>query len=139
RQVTYQQLEDLVNQTAQGFRTAGIQKGSRLAILSKNSLDYVIVTFAAARLGAVLIPINYMLKEQDIRYMLNHYEVTCVLNSEEYSASLNQAAEEASIEVQQRYVLESASSQHDWICLQDMQEHQSPDSVEEVIGDDDLA
>src|SRR5699024_3738190 len=59
RQVTYQRCDVLVNQTAQGIRTSGIQKGSRLAILSKNSLDYVIVTFAAARLGAVLIPINY--------------------------------------------------------------------------------
>src|SRR5699024_12628608 len=63
RQVTSQQLEDLVNQTAQGFRTAGIQKGSRLAILSKYSLDYGIVTFAAARLGAVLIPIINLSKE----------------------------------------------------------------------------
>ena len=139
RQVTYQQLEDLVNQTAQGFRTAGIQKGSRLAILSKNSLDYVIVTFAAARLGAVLIPINYMLKEKDIRYMLNHSEVTCLLASEEYTAALDQAAEAAGIEVQQRYVLETASSQHEWVCLQDVQENQSTDSVEEVIADDDLA
>lgn len=139
RQVTYQQLEDLVNQTAQGFRTAGIQKGSRLAILSKNSLDYVIVTFAAARLGAVLIPINYMLKEKDIRYMLDHSEATCLLASEEYTGTLDQAAEAAGIVIQQRYVLETASSHNDWICLKNVQEKQSTDSVEEVIADDDLA
>src|SRR5699024_9826098 len=66
-------------------------------------------------------------------------EVTCLLASEEYTAALDQAAEAAGIEVQQRYVLETASSQHEWICLQDVQENQSTDSVEEVIADDDLA
>lgn len=139
RQVTYQQLNALVNQTANGMREAGIQKENRLAILSKNSLDYVIVIFAAARLGAVLIPINYMLKEKDIRYMLKHSEVTCMLASNEYKDELDQAAQEANIKVEQRYLLEAASSINGWISITELQDNKSNADVEETIMDDDLA
>lgn len=72
RQVTYRELNDLVNRTANGLRKRGVKKGDRLAMYSKNNLDFVIVEFALARLGAVLIPINFMLKENDISYILNH-------------------------------------------------------------------
>lgn len=139
RNVTYQQLNGLVNQTANGMREAGVQKGSRLAILSKNSLDYVIVIFAAARLGAVLIPINYMLKAKDIRYMLKHSEVTCMFASTEYQEDLDQAAQEADINIEQRYLLEAESSVHGWVHLTELQRHKSTADVEEIIVDDDLA
>src|SRR5690606_12949700 len=72
RQVTYRELNDLVNRTANGLRKRGVKKGDRLAMYSKNNLDFVIVEFALARLGAVLIPINVMFKENDISYILNH-------------------------------------------------------------------
>src|SRR5690625_7999514 len=54
RKVTYKQLDDLVNQTAHGLIQDGVVNGDRLAILSKNSLDFVITVIAVARDGAVL-------------------------------------------------------------------------------------
>src|SRR5690625_3925521 len=92
RKVTYKELDDLVNQTAHGLIQDGITKGNRLAILSKNSLDFVITLFAVARIGAVLIPINYMLKEKDISYILQHANVKGLFAAEEYTTILEKAA-----------------------------------------------
>src|SRR5690625_2298979 len=66
RHVTYEQLNELVNKTANGLKARGVKQGDRLAILSKNNLDFVVVTFALAKMGVVLIPISYMMKGNDI-------------------------------------------------------------------------
>src|SRR5690625_1398986 len=80
RQITYQGLDELVYEIAFGLVNEGIKKGDRLAILSKNSLDFVVVMFAVARIGAVFIPINYKLKNQDFAYILSHAEVSGVFD-----------------------------------------------------------
>src|SRR5699024_6560806 len=45
RKITYQQLDNLVNQTAHGLINNGVKKGDRFALLSKNNLDFIIVMF----------------------------------------------------------------------------------------------
>src|SRR5690625_3913676 len=85
RQITYQGLDQLIDEIAFGLVNEGIKKGDRLAILSKNSLDFVVVMFAVARIGSVFILINYKLKNQDIAYILSHAKVSGVFASEEYT------------------------------------------------------
>src|SRR5690625_6868057 len=82
----------------------GIKKGDRLAILSKNSLDFVVVMFAVARIGAVFIPINYKLKNQDIAYILSHAEVSGVFASEEYIKVLDDAAKNIDLTNHHRFL-----------------------------------
>src|SRR5690625_4152616 len=53
RHVTYEGLDHLVNQTAHQFLQDGMEKGDMVTVMSKNSLDFVIVKFALARMGAV--------------------------------------------------------------------------------------
>ncbi len=139
RQVSYRTLNELVNQTANGLINDGIKQGDRLAILSKNSLDFVISMFAIARIGAVFIPINYMLKNKDITYILGHAEVSGLLTSEEYVDRLEEAIEASSIKNPARYLLESDKSTGSWKSLKDLQASESKEEVEADISDDDLA
>src|SRR5690625_1204999 len=92
----------------------GIRRGDRLAILSKNSHDVVVVIFVAAKVGAVTIPINYTLSEKDIAYILNHAEVTAMFAAEEYITVLDAATEIAKVNMEYRYVLESDKQKGSW-------------------------
>ena len=74
QRLNYEELDDLVNQTANKFLEDGMKKGDMITVMSKNNLDFVIVTFALARIGAVMIPINYMLTTEDVQYILEHAE-----------------------------------------------------------------
>src|SRR5699024_3923109 len=94
RQVNYAELDELVNRSEQVMLEQGIKKGTRLRLLSKNSLDFIIMMFAAAKLGAVTIPINYMLTKKDMVYILNHAEITGLFAAEAYKKILDEAAEE---------------------------------------------
>jgi fatty-acyl-CoA synthase len=69
---TYAQFDDTCNRLAAGFAAEGIQVGDRVAIIARNSHAFAAVRFALARIGAVLVPINFMLTAPEARYILEH-------------------------------------------------------------------
>ncbi|WP_407156949.1 acyl-CoA synthetase [Bradyrhizobium sp. STM 3557] len=69
---SYAEFHGIVDRLAAGLAARGITKGERLAILARNSHAFVALRFALARLGAVLVPINFMLKAEEVAYILRH-------------------------------------------------------------------
>jgi len=69
---TYAELDAICNRFANGLRASGIQARDRVAILSRNSHAFAAVRFALAKIGAVLVPINFMLKDEEVAYVLRH-------------------------------------------------------------------
>ncbi|MFC4024608.1 acyl-CoA synthetase [Oceanobacillus longus] len=141
KRLTFSELDDLVNQTAQSFLSDGMKKGDMVTVMSKNSLDFVVVNFALARIGAVMIPINYMLTREDIRYILEHAEVNGLIASEEYAQVLDQSA--VSLEIRHRYLMDVtkdyAGELSSWIALSKAREGQPAEFVDVEMDDDDLA
>jgi fatty-acyl-CoA synthase len=69
---SYRELDGLADRIGNGLAEAGVAKGDRVAIIARNSHAFVAVRFAAARIGAVLVPVNFMLSVEDTRYILEH-------------------------------------------------------------------
>lgn len=69
---TYAELDALADRIGNGLRAAGIGKGDRVAIVARNSHAFMAIRFGVARIGAVLVPINFMLSAEDTRYILDH-------------------------------------------------------------------
>jgi fatty-acyl-CoA synthase len=69
---TYAAFDSLCDRLAAGLSTRGVAKGVRVAILSRNSHGFAAMRFALARLGAVLVPINFMLKADEVGFILRH-------------------------------------------------------------------
>jgi fatty-acyl-CoA synthase len=69
---TYSQFDRLCNQLAAGLAAQGIRIGDRVAILARNSHAFAAVRFAVARIGAVLVPINFMLNAEEVAHILRH-------------------------------------------------------------------
>lgn len=139
RQITYEGLDELVDEIAFGLVNEGIKKGDRLAILSKNSLDFVVVMFAIARIGAVFIPINYNLKNKDVAYILSHAKVSGVFASEEYTEVLDEAAKDINLTNHYRFLLETTTSVDSWKSLTQLPKQSYKQQEEIDISDDDLA
>lgn len=68
---TYADLDALVDRLAHGLARHGIAPGQRVAMMSRNSHAFVAVRFALARMGVVLVPINFMLQPDEVRYILD--------------------------------------------------------------------
>src|SRR6478752_6400890 len=69
---TYAQFDAVCDRVAAGLAQRGVAKGSRVAVLARNSHAFAALRFALARLGAVLVPINFMLKADEAAYILRH-------------------------------------------------------------------
>ncbi len=71
RRLTYAQFKDEADRLAEGFVRSGVCKGDRIALLAQNSAAYLCLYPAAARVGAILVPINWRFKPEEIDYILN--------------------------------------------------------------------
>ena len=69
---TYAEFERISTRVAAGLAGRGVTKGTRVAILARNSHAFAALRFALARLGAVLVPINFMLKADEVAFILRH-------------------------------------------------------------------
>jgi fatty-acyl-CoA synthase len=69
---TYAEFDRVCNRLAHGLAGRGIGRGDNVAVLSRNSHAFAAMRFALARLGAVLVPINFMLNAEEVAYILRH-------------------------------------------------------------------
>ena len=69
---TYGAFDALCDRLAAGLAERGVGKGSRVAVLARNSHGFAALRFALARIGAVMVPINFMLKAEEVAYILRH-------------------------------------------------------------------
>nr|WP_145550205.1 acyl-CoA synthetase [Variovorax boronicumulans] len=77
---TYAQFDDICSRLAAGLAGLGVATGDRVAVVSRNSHAFAALRYAVARLGAVLVPVNFMLNAEEVRYILDHAgaSVLCV-------------------------------------------------------------
>lgn len=88
---SFAELDQLVNRTARQLAGAGVTKGSRVAILLLNGVLYAALSYALARLGSILVPLNVRLAERELAWQLHDARATVLI----YDASLGPAVAEA--------------------------------------------
>ncbi|MEU9342676.1 acyl-CoA synthetase [Streptomyces sp. NPDC048278] len=76
RRFTYAEFDAAANRAANAIARQGIGKGDRFAVLSHNGWEFCVLTYALARLGAIMVPINFMLNATEVAYILEHSEAT---------------------------------------------------------------
>ncbi len=88
---TYAEFDETCNALANGLATLGVAMGDRVAVIARNSHAFAALRFAVARLGAVLVPVNFMLSAEEANYILTHSGAT-VLCTDGGFAELGRAA-----------------------------------------------
>ncbi|MCK1565552.1 acyl--CoA ligase [Bradyrhizobium sp. 173] len=68
---TYSEMDRVSNQYAQALRSLGLRKGDRIGIMLPNRIEFPILWFAIAKLGAVMVPIDTRYTQREIEYMLS--------------------------------------------------------------------
>src|SRR5215471_3047464 len=68
---TYAELWDQTTRAARGLLARGVKKGDRVGIWSPNRAEWVVLQYATARMGAILVNINPAYKTSELEYALN--------------------------------------------------------------------
>ncbi len=78
RRWTHRQLDDDVNALAAGLVAQGIGTGDRVAIVADNVPEFLILSLALSKLGAVFVPLNYRLTPAELAHLIGHAGVRAV-------------------------------------------------------------
>ncbi len=70
RRFTYRELNGRVNRLSKVLQGLGLRGGDRLSILSVNCVEYVETIMAAAKLGVMLVPLNWRLTSTELAFIL---------------------------------------------------------------------
>ncbi|MDQ2916048.1 MAG: AMP-binding protein [Pseudomonadota bacterium] len=70
-----------VDEVSAQFVDVGVRKGDRVAIAAENGKPYLVAVFALAKIGAIVVPINYDLGVEEVAYIVEHAGVSGVLGS----------------------------------------------------------
>ncbi len=77
--LSYRELDALVNAFANALLGLGIHKGQKVCLFMANRAEYLISWFAIMRIGAVVSPINPSYKEREVAYQLSNSESVAVV------------------------------------------------------------
>ena len=70
QRVSHKEYLERVDRLACGLSGMGVTRGDRIGVLAMNSLEFMYLYGAAARLGAIMLPVNWRLKPEEVEYVL---------------------------------------------------------------------
>jgi long-chain acyl-CoA synthetase len=95
QEISWEQADERVRDYANGLLARGVRKSDNVALLARNSLEWALVDFALARIGAVGIPVYASSSSRDVGYLLAHSEsVAIVCEDAEQLAKVEAVTEE---------------------------------------------
>jgi fatty-acyl-CoA synthase len=87
--LSYAAFAHRIEQTARALKAElGVSRGDRVAILSLNRPDYLVLLYACARLGAMLVPLNWRLAVAEQSFILSNAGAKVLLLEQAFAAIL---------------------------------------------------
>ncbi|WP_433465137.1 AMP-binding protein [Spirillospora sp. CA-128828] len=87
RRWTYEQFSDDVDAVALGLRDLGVVKGDRVGIWSPNCAEWMLVQYATAKLGAILVNINPAYRVHELEFVLNQAGIRTLVAAPAFKTS----------------------------------------------------
>ena len=82
RRYTYAELREEVDRHAAALQSLGIEKGDRVGIWSTNCVAWVVIQFATAKIGAILVNINPAYRTSELEFALQQSQCSFVFHGE---------------------------------------------------------
>ena len=137
RRFTYGQVNARANRIAHALQTLGVRKGDRVALLMMNGVEYFESFFAIAKIGAIVVPLNWRLVADELAFILKDSGATVAIYDGEFAdvvADLHQRGAEDTAVTQWVHVGKAdsrAAFAASYDALQDAASDAEPDPVAE--------
>ncbi len=113
--LSYGEVDDQANALAASLANLGVGTGDRIAVVLPAWPEFAVTVFAAARLGAVVVPLNPRATRLELRYMLRHSGAVCAVSAEEdYGIDYLQCFEDFLVELPELQHLVTVGEEDLW-------------------------
>ncbi|TET87096.1 MAG: long-chain-fatty-acid--CoA ligase [Dehalococcoidia bacterium] len=134
KRCTFGQVNERSNRLANSLAKLGIKKGDMVAILQVNCTQFLETYYAVAKLGAILVPLNFRAKEDELTYMLNNSGAVAIFVGDRYVNMVN--AMRPNLASVQHYI-SIDGKQENMHYYEDLISSGSPDEVMPDVDDED--
>ncbi|PLX70964.1 MAG: long-chain fatty acid--CoA ligase [Denitrovibrio sp.] len=133
---TYSEVNKRANKLSALLSEKGLQKGDRVAIMLENSPEFFFSYFAILKAGAIVVPVNTFLKQEEVAYMVNDSGSKFFITSQSFDYVAAGITEHCSeLQAVMAFTETSFDSENIFVASED-----KPDSnPETIISTDDLA
>jgi acyl-CoA synthetase (AMP-forming)/AMP-acid ligase II len=135
KRYTFAQISERSNRLANAMVDMGVKKGERVAILQVNCNQFLETYFAVAKIGAILVPLNFRAKQDELTYMLNNAEVVLILVGDRYVDMVNEMR--PNLNTVKHYITID-NKREGMLFYDEVLASGSPDDVITEIDDDDV-
>ena len=134
---TSAQLNKMGRRLASGLKSLGIGRGDHVVVSLSNSPEVFACFGAIWRLGAVIVPIMFLLGEDETRYILDHSDAKAVITSADLLEKIENAAQ--GIDHIKKIIVLGAEGSHNLVDFNALVEKNSPLQLTEEMDKDDVA
>ena len=84
---TYREFKQQIDRLATGLLKLGIEPGDRVGIWGPNSFEWVMVQYATAQIGAIMVCINPAYRLHELEFALNKVECKALVSADKFKTS----------------------------------------------------
>ncbi len=97
KRITYDQLDRMANQVAAWLQSIGLERGSRVALMMPNVLQYPVAILGVLRAGCIVVNVNPMYTPRELEHQLKDSGAEAIIVLENFAATLEQVVEKTKI------------------------------------------
>jgi acyl-CoA synthetase (AMP-forming)/AMP-acid ligase II len=132
---TFAQTNDRVNRLANALAQLGVEKGDRIGMLQVNCNQHIETYFAAAKMGAIFVPLNFRAKAEELSYMIDNAEVKVLFTGNRYMEMVDAMLPDLP-SIRHCIALDHADGGKTY--YEDLMSASSPEEFFSEIGDEDI-
>jgi long-chain acyl-CoA synthetase len=106
RSITYAQFDSITDRLAHGFKSLGLRKADRVALLHPNQPDFILCYVGVLKAGGAAVPINSLYTTPEIQFILNDSEARFLVTTEALSENVKKI--ESDISTLERIIIKAA-------------------------------
>ncbi len=88
KRYTYKAFNERVNRLANALLRDGVGKGDKVSCLLNNCSEFAEISFALCKIGALSVPLNFRLKEEEIGYIIENSDSSCLFFGSEFKETI---------------------------------------------------
>ncbi len=96
REITWREFDNTANKFANLLIEKGVKKGTKVAILLMNCIEWLPIYFGILRSGAIAVPLNYRYASDEIKYCLDKADAEYLVFGPEFIGRVEEIADKAS-------------------------------------------
>lgn len=131
--ISYMEWHTTVNKLADSLQKLGIQKGDKVVLHMPNTKEFMYTYFAVQRLGALIVPVNARLVQNEVSYILQHSDATMFVTHEMLFEGVRH------LENNGVTFVKTGTAENGWLSLEDLIAGGSPDDIPCDLTEDDEA